>query len=194
MTTREKILNRIKKGVAPNVDLPDMSIAESWITPINHHDLKLVLESVGGDLQYVDSVEELNYKLGDMFPESLNIYSNVKGVDSNFSIKNKTAIELANIGVAVLNGDFIVEENGAVFISDKNMGLDSIPTITEYLVMVIPKNNIVKTMHQAYKQFNLRELRYGTFISGPSKTADIESTLVFGAHGAKNLTVFMVNE
>jgi L-lactate dehydrogenase complex protein LldG len=35
---------------------------------------------------------------------------------------------------------------------------------------------------------------YAGFISGPSKTADIEQSLVIGAHGARALTVFAVDE
>ena len=192
MSTRDKILNKIKKGVAPAVDLPDMNITDSWLSPVDENALKLVLESVGGDLQYANSISDINSKIKKLFPDTENIYSNVEGVDSNFDIVGKSAIELAHIGVAILSGDFIVEENGAVFVKDENMGLDSIPTITEYLVLIVSKEKILKNMHQAYKEFDSKNMRYGVFISGPSKTADIESTLVFGAHGAKNLTVFLV--
>ncbi|MCK5906633.1 MAG: LUD domain-containing protein, partial [Flavobacteriales bacterium] len=66
------------------------------------------------------------------------------------------------------------------------------PTITEYLVLVVSKSDIVKNMHEAYKRIDLNKIEYGVFISGPSKTADIESTLVFGAHGAKNLALLLV--
>jgi len=45
------------------------------------------------------------------------------------------------------------------------------------------------------------EERYGTkmpslvsVITGPSRTADIEKTLVMGAHGPKELFVFLVDE
>ena len=47
-------------------------------------------------------------------------------------------------------------------------------------------------MEEAYKKIDPKTLKYALFISGPSKTADIEQTLVIGAHGAKTTTVFLV--
>lgn len=47
-------------------------------------------------------------------------------------------------------------------------------------------------MHEAYKRIDTGEYGYGVFISGPSKTADIEQALVMGAHGARSVTVILV--
>jgi L-lactate dehydrogenase complex protein LldG len=194
MSAKTKILSRIKRGMAPSVELPDLSIADTWGGEVNFDILKQTIETVGGEMHVVDTILDIDTKLNKMFQNSKMTYSNVE--DLNFGnvelTDDFTAHDLAKLKVAVLKGQFAVEENGSIFISDESMGNRMIPTITEYLVLVIPKSEVVKNMHEAYKKIDLRSFEYGTFISGPSKTADIESTLVFGAHGAKNLTVFLV--
>ncbi|MCK5774594.1 MAG: LUD domain-containing protein [Bacteroidales bacterium] len=194
MGSREKILSRIKKGVAPAVALPDMSIADKWNSEVDIDALKLVLEAVGGEMHILDSVADVDEKLSELFPDVKMAYTNVEGVEfGNVDLDVvKSAHELAKLEIAVLQGEFAVEENGSVFVRDNKMGNKMIPTITEYLVLVVSKNEIVKNMHEAYKRFDLGKMEYGVFISGPSKTADIESTLVFGAHGAKNLALLLV--
>ncbi|MNW08326.1 Lactate utilization protein C [compost metagenome] len=47
-------------------------------------------------------------------------------------------------------------------------------------------------MHEAYQKIADSVYGFGTFIAGPSKTADIEQSLVLGAHGPKNMTVFIL--
>ena len=194
MGSREKILSRIKKGVAPAVALPDMAIADKWNSEIDVDALKLVLEAVGGEMHILDSIADVDSKLKELFPDVKMAYTNVEGVEFGTVDLDevKSAHELAKLEIAVLEGQFAVEENGSVFVSDSKMGNKMIPTITEYLVLVVSKKDIVKNMHEAYKIIDLKEMDYGVFISGPSKTADIESTLVFGAHGAKNLALLLV--
>ncbi len=49
-----------------------------------------------------------------------------------------------------------------------------------------------RTMHQAYERLTLARPGFRIFISGPSKTADIEQALVIGAHGPRSTTVFLI--
>ena len=47
-------------------------------------------------------------------------------------------------------------------------------------------------MNEAYRRLADADYDYGVFMSGPSKTADIEQALVFGAHGPIRVTVVLV--
>ena len=84
-----------------------------------------------------------------------------------------------------------VAENGAVWI-EQDVKQRAIYFIAEKLVILLDKNKIVNNMHEAYKLIDTGEYGFGTFISGPSKTADIEQALVMGAHGARDVTVVLI--
>jgi L-lactate dehydrogenase complex protein LldG len=58
--------------------------------------------------------------------------------------------------------------------------------------VIVPKAKLVASMHEAYNKIGNADYRFGVFIAGPSKTADIEQSLVLGAHGPKSMTVFLI--
>jgi L-lactate dehydrogenase complex protein LldG len=62
------------------------------------------------------------------------------------------------------------------------------------MALVVPAAAVVHNMHEAYGRIEVGRHRFAGFISGPSKTADIEQSLVIGAHGARSLTVYLVQE
>lgn len=99
---------------------------------------------------------------------------------------------LEDVDVAVLRGEFAVAENAAVWFPGQDLGrLRALPFITQHLVLVVPAHQIVHTMHEAYDRLRFDAAEFGVFISGPSKTADIEQSLVIGAHGPRSLTVLL---
>ena len=90
--------------------------------------------------------------------------------------------------VGVVRGQIGVAENGCVWIP-QSMKQKAVCFICEYLVIVLPKGGIVNNMHEAYARIEMPATGLGTFISGPSKTADIEQALVMGAQAARGVTV-----
>ena len=102
--------------------------------------------------------------------------------------------KLDTIECLILQGNFGVAENGAIWIEDKDIPNRLLPFITRHLILQMDIREIVPTMQEAYRRVDLQDIGFGVFISGPSKTADIEQSLVYGAHGAKELTVLLVSE
>jgi len=75
----------------------------------------------------------------------------------------------------VAKAEFAVAENGAVFVSDYTKEL----FLSENVAVILDKNKIYDKITDVMELIKTP----GVFISGPSKTADVESFLVFGAHG-----------
>ncbi len=88
----------------------------------------------------------------------------------------------------VLNAEFAVAQNGACFL---NKEIDrKVYSYYESIVILLDKRKIVATMKEAMELVEIDD--FAMFMSGPSKTADIEQSLVIGAHGAKRLGVKLI--
>lgn len=88
----------------------------------------------------------------------------------------------------VVRGRFAVAENGAVYVDADDLGSRTDIVRAEHLMLAVPTAAIVATMHEAVCLIPIAS-RCGWFLSGPSKTADIEQSLVVGAQGARTLHV-----
>jgi L-lactate dehydrogenase complex protein LldG len=99
---------------------------------------------------------------------------------------------LENVELAVIKGHFAVAENGSVWITEDLMGHRALPFITQHLSVVINEADVLPTMHEAYQRIGESVYGFGSFIAGPSKTADIEQSLVIGAHGSRSMKVFLL--
>ena len=100
---------------------------------------------------------------------------------------------LEDVDWAIIPAHFGVAENGAMWVTDSLIQYRVLPFITQKLAVVVHKSTIVYNMHQAYEKIAGTEYEFGVFIAGPSKTADIEQSLVLGAHGPKAMTVFILD-
>ena len=151
------------------------------------------LAAVGGVMLAVPDVAtaERQLRATPAFSTAKKICSLVPGFEcANVSL---AAIDdphlLEDIDVAILPGVFAVAENAAVWFTARGVRHRVLPFIAQHLVLVVPAQNLVHNMHEAYERLSFQQAEFGTFISGPSKTADIEQSLVIGAHGPRSLTV-----
>ena len=99
---------------------------------------------------------------------------------------------LAGTDIAIVRGAFGVAENGAVWIP-RTFRHKALLFIPEALVILLDRTQIVCTMHEAYSREDFdTTYDFGSFIAGPSKTADIEQALVIGAHGPRDVSVILL--
>ncbi len=194
MTSKEQILQSIRNNnVVDDTKLPSYkNIGIKYENP--YEQFSLMLESVGGKALFIKK-EELDKTISELYPEEKIIASNVDGftlgnLDSN---AQDDPHNLKDIDLAVVKGDIAISENGAVWLNNPENRHRSLYFIAQNIVIVVDKKNIVHNMHEAYGQINFDKSTYGVFVSGPSKTADIEQSLVIGAHGPKSGYVIFID-
>lgn len=195
MTSKEAILAAVRKHPLPPQPLPELN--QSWIEYSDR--LKQFAElvaSVGGSCLFVEGGEAINAALAELpaYGAAKRIVSIVAGIGRGNVDLDAIADphELEDVDFAILPGAFAVAENGAVWVTDAGIKHRAVAFIAQHLALVVPAGEIVDNMHQAYERLAFGEPGFGAFISGPSKTADIEQSLVIGAHGPRSLTVFCV--
>lgn len=193
MSAREKILNGIAINQPELVALPvmDMNVIISY--PDVFEQFKMMLQSIGGKVELVPNISVLKERLiADKASGNfvINAIANLGELDSQ--VASFTASELEKVERAYIKGTIGVAENGAIWIYESQMINRLLPFICQHLILVIDKKNIVPTMHQAYDSIEVAKEGFGAFIAGPSKTADIEQSLVIGAHGARSATIYVV--
>lgn len=196
MSSRDDILAAIRKH--PLEPTPQPTLEQDWIEfPDLVAQFSTVIQTVGGLCIPVSSVDDVNAELKKMpqFESASVRCSTVDGVGDPTlepaSVENPH--DLQAVDFAILRGEFCVAENGAVWITDEPTPHRALYFITQHLALVVPKSQIVSNMHQAYQRLSFEGPRFGAFISGPSKTADIEQSLVIGAQGPRSHVVFLVD-
>lgn len=85
-----------------------------------------------------------------------------------------------------------VAENGAVYIDSTDVTQRAVVVLAEHIVVLVSRETIVPTMHEAMAMLS-DTAGCGWFLSGPSKTADIEQSLVIGAQGSRTLRVIVTS-
>lgn len=149
------------------------------------------VEQVKGTVFTNPKPEALAEHLHQLHPDAQRIWSDDEDLlRGNVDIDQDTPpASLADLEIALVRGTLGVAENGAIWVPESSLPQRVIAFITQHLVIVLDRQRIVGNMHQAYQALGTDLPGFGLFISGPSKTADIEQSLVVGAHGPRSLTV-----
>ncbi|MDD2886352.1 MAG: LUD domain-containing protein [Aliarcobacter sp.] len=193
MTSKEKILKNIKdNNVVKSVKLPSY---ESFGIKFDNkfETFSTMLESVGGKALVIEK-DKLDETIKTLYPNEQQIACNIDYCTlGNFDANSFTDVhDLKDIDLAIVKGNFAIAENGAIWMKNEDNRHRALYFIAQNIVIVIDENELLNNMHEAYERINFENSGYGVFISGPSKTADIEQSLVIGAHGPKTGYVIFI--
>jgi L-lactate dehydrogenase complex protein LldG len=193
MSSRDAILNAVRNNQPSLAPLPDHLSSEK----VGGLDVfKQVLEGIGGKVYVLNKEEKIEEKIKALFPGATRIVSSITSVEQYFlkEYANVKHHSLHDVDVVIVDSKLGVAENGAIWVTEDETKIRVLPFIGEHLVVVLSMSTIVSTMHDAYNKIADNQYGFGVFIAGPSKTADIEQSLVLGAHGPKSMTVLVTSE
>ena len=176
---KEDFLNKLRKNTHVQFDMPAVDVKGIQYEDTLKQFIEMT-ESVGGHV--------IEAKEAKVFASHL--------PEITIAQKNPDTVAEANdlngTDVGIVRGEVGVAENGCIWIP-QTMKEKAVLFISEYLVIVLEKDKVVNNMHEAYARIEMDpKYNFGTFISGPSKTADIEQALVMGAQAARGVTVVLV--
>jgi L-lactate dehydrogenase complex protein LldG len=194
MTSRASILEKVKQNQPATVSaLPNVTfLGLDTFDMLEKY--KTVLKSIGGNFVEVANYEAIkdfvknNYNLTKRIITTVPELAEIADLDWF----NDDPHTLQDVELTIVKAHFGVAENSALWVTDAVLGQRVATFIPQYLAIIVNKNDIVATMHQAYERIGDDQYSFGTFIAGPSKTADIEQSLVLGAHGARGLVIFII--
>ena len=206
MSSKEYILSRLRKNTRETYDFPDLGSIRpiTYADPVAEFKTKTTT-TAGAKLIELDDENDLNQAIRSIM-ENLSpsgeaerglIASNLPGVEAQLNPDTVGDVrELMKADVGVIEGCIGVAENACIWIPQQ-MKEKAVCFASEQLVIVLHEKDVVSNMHEAYARIStskeyFQQYKFGTFISGPSKTADIEGALVYGAQAARGVTVVLV--
>lgn len=194
MSSRKKILEAVLNNQPQVTPLPDISMfkGDSYDIVQKYMD---VFKTLGGSAFLVVNIEDVKVLINEHFDVTKRIVTSLPELRDSFELLS-TRVDphtYKDVELAIIKAHFSVAENGAVWLTEQLMVQRIIPYICQHLAVVVSAESIVPTLHEAYEQIGTGDYGFGAFIGGPSKTSDIEQSLVLGAHGPLSMTVFVMN-
>lgn len=208
-TSKEKILKKIRKALInkSTVDFNNVDF-ESEIFPSPEEPLEIIfakkLTALNGKFVFCESekifvesisnlVKQNNWSDVFCFEESINELLKKGSISFSDSVEN---ILSANIGITCC--ECLVARTGSVFVTSRQISGRRLPVYSNIHIVVAYTSQLVYNIKDALKLIRAKyEDQIPSMIAnitGPSRTADIEKTLVQGAHGPKEIFVFLIDD
>ena len=191
MTNRDSFLKRFEDTAVSDQPLPSLEFAkiEAPLTAL----FSELLEKVGGKIGLSNKRQDLQLFVEQKIADGSQVLSLVDGIKGNRDLLTITSPhQLADIDYTIAPSDIAVAENGSVWLDGKQLITRNSVFICQHLIVITSANSIVGTLNEAIIKIDKIAGNWGCFISGPSKTADIEQALVIGAHGPMTMTVWLI--
>lgn len=208
-TSREKILKRVRAALinksrieSSDIDFDSSIFAAVEDTP--ELTFAQQFSDVGGQFVFCenddDFCESISVLLADQQNESLWCAEPEIGEllqRAGLSYRSD-AEELLTAGIAITGCEYLVARTGSVVLSSRQQAGRRGPFYADNHIVIAHTSQLVEQLKDALKGIRLRYPDAApsmiTTITGPSRTADIEKTLVQGAHGPKEIFVFLIDD
>jgi L-lactate dehydrogenase complex protein LldG len=127
---------------------------------------------------------ELNDRIAKKLPDTLEILRIEAGYD-------RDALEASDAGLTEC--ECLVAQTGSVCVTALSSGGRTLSVLPPHHIVVARRAQLVADLTSAYEllaqKYAANYPSFMSFITGPSRTGDIERILVLGAHGPKRLSV-----
>lgn len=106
--------------------------------------------------------------------------------------------ELETCDAGLTECEVLVAQTGSILVTSRSSGGRALSVLPPHHVVVAHRSQMVADLPAAYDHLAARYAgdypSFFGFVTGPSRTGDIERILVLGAHGPKRLTVLLLND
>jgi L-lactate dehydrogenase complex protein LldG len=124
------------------------------------------------------------------FLKQLNITGHLHILGVELVSPNADKNEMAKCDLGITEADFILPETGTIALLSSTEKPRAVSLLPRVHLAVVTTAALRADMHQVFAE--AKDSHYLVFITGPSRTADIELTVTLGVHGPRNLYVWMI--
>jgi len=201
---RENILHKIRQALSNPVPVPfsDESPTNDFYTTSNKNNIELFSETftkLQGNIVSCKNNTQLKDELLKLFSQK--VWSTIYSMEDQWielikSLQITPYTDLSNCDVSITGCEYLVARTGSIVLSSNQQKGRTASIYAPAHVCIAYTDQIVADLDDTFLQI---EKKYKadlpsliTFASGPSRTADIEKTLVTGVHGPKEVFCFLV--